>query len=120
MRVTSTAVHASRWRSRLTCAVAAALLMGSGLACIMQGVPGAGGPVGAAIMAGTAAAATIGYRKLTGGCYATCSQDWHCDHESGFCKPDAREQPRRLVRKALDAGVPPALDGGVQAGDAGE
>jgi hypothetical protein len=120
MRVTSTGVHATRWLSRLTCALASVLLMGSGLACIMQGVPGAGGPVGAAIMAGTAVAATIGYRKLTGGCYATCSQNWHCDHESGLCKRDAREEPRRLVRKALDAGAAPAVDGGAQAGDAGE
>jgi hypothetical protein len=119
MRVSSTGVQAPRWRGRLTCTVAAALLLGSGLACIVQGVPGAGGPVGAAIMAGTAVAATIGYRKLTGGCYATCSKDWHCDHESGLCERDAREEPRRLVRRVVDAGAP-SVDAGVQARDAGE
>ena len=105
-------------RGWLRCAVAAGLLMGSGVACIMQGVPGAGGPVGAAIMAGTAVAATIGYRKLTGGCYAACSKDWHCDHESGLCKPDAREEPHHLVRKAVDAGVPPPREDAYRSGRA--
>ena len=90
--------------------------MGSGLACI---VAGTGGAAGATIMAATGVAATLGYRQLTGGCVATCSKDWHCDQESGLCKRDAREEPHRLVRRVVDAGVPSA-DAGVQAGDAGE
>lgn len=116
MRLRSTGFHSSGWRGRLTCTVAGVLLMGSGLACVVAGTSGA---AGAAIMAGTALAATVGYRKLTGGCYAACSKDWHCDHESGLCKRDAREEPPRLVRKAVDAGVSPALDAGLPPLDAG-
>lgn len=107
MQVKATGLHAPRWRGRLTCAVAGALLMVCGLACV---VAGTGTAAGAAIFAGTAVAATLGYRQLTGGCVSSCSKDWHCDHESGLCKPDAHEEPRRLVRPAADAGVPPARE----------
>ncbi|HKO91019.1 MAG TPA: hypothetical protein VJU61_07705, partial [Polyangiaceae bacterium] len=102
---------------RLRWAVAGALLMGSGMACIMQG---ASGPTGAAILATTAVAATLGYRHLTGGCVATCSKGWHCDHESGFCKQDSHEEsPRRLVRPVVDAGAAPRVDAGGVPADAG-
>jgi hypothetical protein len=116
MQARSTGFRAPGRRGRLTRVVAAGLLMGSGLACV---VAGTGGGTGAAIFAATAVAATVGYRKLTGGCYASCSKDWHCDHESGLCKRDAREEPPRLVRKAVDAGVSPALDAGLPPLDAG-
>jgi len=116
MPARSSAVHVSGRRVTLTYAITGALLLASGLACV---VAGTGTAVGAAIFASTAVAATVGYRKLTGGCYAACSKDWHCDHESGLCKPDAREEPHRLVRKPVDAGVPPVVDAGGPPGDAG-
>jgi len=124
MRVRSTCFQASGRRGTLTCAIASALLLGPGLACV---VAGAGGPAGAAIFAGTAVAATLGYRQLTGGCVATCSKDWHCDHGSGLCKPDAREEPQRLVRpaggararSAGDARARSAVDAGAPPVDAG-
>lgn len=99
-------------RGRVALAVGSVLLVGSGLACVVSGIPVA---AQAAIFAGTAVAATAGYRKVTNGCVATCSKDWHCDHASGLCKPDAQEEPYRLLRPAADAGVPASRENGVPA-----
>jgi hypothetical protein len=102
MRVTiaSVDVRFDRW----ALAAASVLLVGSGLACVVSGIPVA---AQAAVFAGTAVAATAGYRQLTNGCVATCSKDWHCNHESGLCEPDAQEDAYRLLRPAVDAGASP-------------
>lgn len=49
---------------------------------------GAPQPVGAAVFASTAVAATVAKRKVDGGCLANCSKGWHCDERRGLCVAD--------------------------------
>ncbi len=43
-------------------------------------------PAGAAVFAGTAAAASALHRQLTGDCYSACSAGWYCDRSTGLCE----------------------------------
>ena len=96
------------------------------LLLLVPGCRAAGVPTyaGAAIFAGTAVGATAVNRAVTGDCWATCYEGWHCNHKSGLCERETsppgvkpiRRPPAGLVHDAGAAADAAANDAVAESG----
>ena len=79
--------------------------------CAVGCQPVAMSPTTTAVVAltSTVGAAAVN-RAITGGCYAMCSKDYHCDHNDGLCHPNTSVDRNKPALSAQTPETPVASE----------